>query len=258
MKRYGAPHTRAMQSDRIPPRPLVMTEHSSPPTYNAGLAIIVPVLNEVQALPSLLKHLQHWQQRGAEVVLVDGGSSDTTVETARNDGFRVITAATGRAMQMNAGAQACHSANLLFLHADTRLPANADQSLQSVFETAPLSWGRFDVIIEGRSRLLPLIAFLMNNRSRLTGIATGDQAMFMSRELYNRVGGYPEQPLMEDIEISKRLKQICAPVCLKQKATTSGRRWDTHGSWRTIVLMWQLRWAYWRGRSASQLAERYR
>ncbi len=235
-----------------------MTEHSRHQANNTGLAIIVPVLNELKVLPDLLKHLQHWQQRGIEIVLVDGGSSDTTVEAAKAAGFRVITATAGRALQMNAGAQASASANLLFLHADTRLPANADQHLQAIFKTTPLAWGRFDVHIEGCSRLLPLIALLMNIRSRLTGIATGDQAMFMSRELYNRVGGYPEQPLMEDIEISKRLKQICAPVCLKQKATTSGRRWDTHGSWHTITLMWQLRWAYWRGTPANQLAERYR
>lgn len=222
------------------------------------LAIIVPVLNEMSALPGLLEHLQCWQQRGAEILLVDGGSSDATADTARAAGFRVITAPAGRATQMNAGALASHSANLLFLHADTRLPENADQYLAATFKVAPLAWGRFDVWIEGRSTLLPLVALLMNWRSRLTGIATGDQALFMARELFDRVGGFPEQPLMEDVEISKRLKQICAPVCLSQKVTTSGRRWDSQGSWRTIVLMWQLRWAYWRGTPAKQLAERYR
>lgn len=235
-----------------------MTENTTLATTDQQLAIIVPVLNEITVLPALLRHLQHWQQRGAEVVLVDGGSTDATVTTARASGFRVITAPAGRAGQMNAGARASHSPNLLFLHADTRLPDNADQYLACTFATTPLIWGRFDVVIEGTSRLLPLVARLMNLRSRLTGIATGDQALFITRELFDRVGGFPEQPLMEDVEISRRLKPFCAPQCLSQKVVTSGRRWDSRGALRTIVLMWQLRWAYWRGTPAKQLAERYR
>jgi rSAM/selenodomain-associated transferase 2 len=224
----------------------------------ADLAIVVPVLNEIKALPMLLEHLRHWQQRGAEVLLVDGCSHDQTPETARAQGFRVLDAARGRATQMNSGARACKADNLLFLHADTRLPDGADQAMLAALARSPLVWGRFDVRIEGRSRMLPLIARLMNLRSRLSGIATGDQALFMSRELFERVGGFPEQPLMEDIEISKRLNSVVAPICLRQKVTTSGRRWDSRGSWRTILLMWQLRWAYWRGTPAQQLAERYR
>jgi rSAM/selenodomain-associated transferase 2 len=224
----------------------------------ADLAIVVPVLNEIETLPLLLEHLHHWQQRGVEVLLVDGGSRDHTAETARALGFRVLDAARGRATQMNSGARACNATNLLFLHADTRLPDRADQAVLAALANHPHAWGRFDVQIEGRSRMLPLIAGLMNLRSRLSGIATGDQALFISRELFERVGGFPEQPLMEDIEISKRLKSIVAPICLRQKVTTSGRRWDSRGSWRTILLMWQLRWAYWRGTPAQQLAERYR
>ncbi|MFV8571500.1 TIGR04283 family arsenosugar biosynthesis glycosyltransferase [Marinobacter sp. SBS5] len=222
------------------------------------LSIIVPVLNEAAALPNLLAHLSHWQQRGAEVVLVDGGSIDQTVDIARGAGFEIITTSAGRASQMNAGALACHSEHLLFLHADTRLPDNADYILVRTFTSSSLVWGRFDVAIEGRSKMLPVVATLMNWRSRLTGIATGDQALFMTRELFNKVGGFPEQPLMEDIEISKRLKTISPPVCLKQKVITAGRRWDARGSWPTILLMWQLRWAYWRGVPAQLLAERYR
>ena len=222
------------------------------------LAIIVPMLNEIQTLPALLEHLRHWQQRGAEVLLVDGGSQDRSGETARALGFPVLDAPRGRAWQMNAGARASRAANLLFLHADTRLPADADQRVLAALSRSELAWGRFDVQIEGRSRLLPLVAWLMNRRSRLTGIATGDQALFMTRQLFEQVGGFPEQPLMEDIEISKRLKGISAPFCLRQRVTTSGRRWDQYGSWRTIMLMWQLRWAYWRGTPAGQLAERYR
>ncbi|GAA0794222.1 TIGR04283 family arsenosugar biosynthesis glycosyltransferase [Marinobacterium sediminicola] len=224
----------------------------------ADLAIIVPVLNEIETLPSLLNHLQHWQQRGAEIVLVDGGSQDATVKTARNRGFRVLQAPRGRALQMNAGARSTRASILVFLHADTRLPDDADQRVLSTLTGVAQGWGRFDVRIEGRSRMLPVIAGMMNWRSRLSGIATGDQALFMTRDLFERIEGFPEQPLMEDIEISKRLKQLCQPVCLRQKVITSGRRWDTRGCWPTILLMWQLRWAYWRGTPPEQLAERYR
>ncbi|MEP3561355.1 MAG: TIGR04283 family arsenosugar biosynthesis glycosyltransferase [Marinobacter sp.] len=227
-------------------------------TVQPELAIIVPVLNEAAVLTELMVHLTHWHQRGAEVVIVDGGSTDQTVAMARERGFNVITAPAGRANQMNAGAHASHAERLLFLHADTRLPDNADHVLARIFSSTGPAWGRFDVVIEGRSKMLPVIATLMNWRSRFSGIATGDQALFMSRELFNQTGGFPEQPLMEDIEMSKRLKQLCRPVCLRHKVITSGRRWDTRGSWPTILLMWQLRWAYWRGIPAQQLAERYR
>lgn len=221
-------------------------------------AIVVPVLNEIDTLPDLLDHLQIWQQRGAEVLLVDGGSRDGTATAAHERGFRVISAPPGRASQMNAGAHHTRAAHLVFLHADTRLPEHADQRIQSALAHSALAWGRFDVRIEGQSRLLPVVAFLMNLRSRLSGIATGDQALFITRALFEQVGGFPAQPLMEDIEISKRLKRISTPVCLRARVRTSGRRWDQRGSWRTIVLMWQLRWAYWRGTPAQQLAERYR
>ncbi|GAA0680932.1 TIGR04283 family arsenosugar biosynthesis glycosyltransferase [Marinobacterium maritimum] len=221
-------------------------------------AIVVPVLNEIDTLPALLDHLRTWQQRGAEILLVDGDSRDGTAAAARAHGFTVLDAPPGRASQMNAGARHSQAPNLVFLHADTRLPNNADQLIQAALADSSLSWGRFDVRIEGRSRLLPVVSYLMNVRSRLSGIATGDQAMFMTRELFDHVGGFPSQPLMEDIELSKRLKQVSAPTCLRTRVTTSGRRWDHHGSWRTILLMWQLRWAYWRGTSAQKLAERYR
>lgn len=226
----------------------------------ARLAIIVPILNEIETLPTLLEHLHRWQKRGAEVLLVDGGSHDLTADTARALGFQVLDAPRGRASQMNAGAQASQAPHLMFLHADGRLPDSADQIVLNALlatDSAPLVWGRFDIRIEGRSRMLPVIAWMMNLRSRLSGIATGDQTLFMTRILFNRIGGFPEQPLMEDIEISKRLKKISAPICLRQRVTTSGRRWDRHGSWRTIILMWQLRWAYWRGTPAEQLARRY-
>jgi rSAM/selenodomain-associated transferase 2 len=221
-------------------------------------AIIVPILNEADTLPSLLDYLQYWQHRGAEVVIADGGSSDASADMAREQGFTVIPAPRGRARQMNTGARASQARHLLFLHADTRLPTGADQRIRSALGDKSLAWGRFDVRIEGCSKMLPVIAWFMNRRSRLTGIATGDQALFMTRQAFDKVGGFPDQPLMEDVEISRRLKQIAPPVCLPEKVTTSGRRWDTRGSWRTIWLMWQLRWTYWRGTPAEQLAERYR
>jgi len=220
-------------------------------------AIIVPILNEADTLPELLDHLQRWRKQGAEVVIADGGSDDASADMARQQGFTVIQTPRGRARQMNAGARASQARHLLFLHADTRLPAGADQQVGSALGNKTFAWGRFDVCIEGLSKLLPVIAWFMNRRSRLTGIATGDQALFMTRQAFEQVGGFPDQPLMEDVEISRRLKQIAPPVCLWEKVTTSGRRWDTRGSWRTIWLMWQLRWAYWRGTPAEQLAERY-
>ncbi|MGC8121035.1 TIGR04283 family arsenosugar biosynthesis glycosyltransferase [Marinobacter sp. VGCF2001] len=222
-----------------------------------SLAIIVPVLNEMQGINALLDHLRFWQRRGAEVIVVDGGSNDNSEAVIRSRGFTVIRSAQGRALQMNAGANASTAPYLLFLHADTRLPEHADARIFAHLRTSLLAWGRFDVRIEGRSRLLPLIGTLMNIRSRLTGIATGDQALFLTRALFNKVGGFPEQPLMEDVEFSKRLKHIVPPVCLRDQVVTSGRRWDERGSWRTILLMWQLRWAYWRGVPADQLAARY-
>jgi len=222
------------------------------------LAIIVPILNEREGLETLLDHLETWRQRGAEIIVVDGGSDDKSESLVEARVFPVIRSARGRATQMNAGARSSQSPFLLFLHADTRLPENADVQVTGHLVRSQSTWGRFDVRIDGRSRLLPIIGAMMNLRSRLTGIATGDQTLFMTRTLFEQVGGFPEQPLMEDVEICKRLKQISPPVCLKDRVVTSGRRWDQCGGWRTIVLMWQLRWAYWRGVPADQLAARYR
>lgn len=221
------------------------------------LAIIVPMLNERASLPALLEHLRSWRDQGVEVILVDGGSEDSSALSARASGFRVVDAPRGRARQMNAGAAASQAQGLLFLHADTRLPPTALQQVERALAKAALVWGRFDVQIDGRSRLLSLVGWMMNLRSRLSGIATGDQAIFISRAAFERVGGFPDQPLMEDIEISKRLKRLARPICLRQRVTTSGRRWDSRGPLRTILLMWQLRWAYWRGCPAERLAERY-
>ena len=220
------------------------------------LAIVVPMLDEAATLPELLAHLACFRARGCEVVLVDGGSVDDSVGIARAAGFRVVVAERGRARQMNAGARACGAAILLFLHADTRLPEAADAMLRAAL--AVHAWGRFDVRIDGRPFMLRVVAALMNLRSRLSGIATGDQAIFVRREVFEAVGGFPKQPLMEDVELSRRLLRVSRPACLRARARTSGRRWEQRGVWRTILLMWRLRWAYWRGVPAERLAEAYR
>jgi rSAM/selenodomain-associated transferase 2 len=220
------------------------------------LAVVVPTLDEAAGIESTLGALAPLRARGVEVIGADGGSCDGTPALAAPQADRVLTSERGRARQMNAGAAATRAEVLLFLHADTRLPSDADHRvLEAVQRGAP--WGRFDVRIEGRSRWLPVVAALMNVRSRLSGIATGDQAIFVTRAAFDRVGGFPDQPLMEDVELSRRLRRLARPACLRDRVVTSGRRWDTHGAWRTIVLMWRLRWAYWRGTPAQDLARRY-
>lgn len=221
------------------------------------LSVIVPVLNESASLPRLLPQLAVLQAGGAQVIVVDGGSSDDTVTVLTQAGLAVLHAPRGRATQLRAGAQAATADRLLFLHADTRLPPGAVATLAAAWPQGHV-WGRFDVLIEGRSRMLPVVAALMNWRSRLTGIATGDQALFMTRAAYDAVGGFPDQPLMEDVEITARLRHLSRPWCIADRVVTSGRRWDSRGAWATIVLMWRLRWAYWRGASPAELAKAYR
>jgi rSAM/selenodomain-associated transferase 2 len=227
------------------------------------LHIIMPVLNEAAGIDAALHALQPLLARGARLVVVDGGSCDDTAERVRafatqQPGVQCLVAPPGRARQMNAGAQVCGDGLLLFLHADTTLPPQADARIAAALADGRHGWGRFDVRIAGRQPMLPVIAFFMNLRSRLTGMATGDQALFMTRAAFEAVGGYPEQPLMEDIELSARLKRRSPPACLRAKVLTSGRRWETRGVWRTVWLMWRLRWAYWRGVAPAHLAELYR
>ncbi len=224
----------------------------------APLSIVVPVLNEAAGIAGTLQALAPLRARGAEVIVVDGGSYDDTVATATPLADHVIDGPRGRARQMNAGAARASASRLLFLHADTRLPERADALIEAALDAHPRAWGRFDVVIEGRSRMLPVIAALMNRRSRWTGIATGDQAMFMTRAAFEAAGGFPDQPLMEDIELSSRLKRLRAPACLRERVGTSGRRWEQRGVWRTIVLMWRLRLLYALGVGADRLAAWYR
>jgi rSAM/selenodomain-associated transferase 2 len=228
--------------------------HASP---SPRLSIVMPVLDEAARMQPALAALAPLRASGVELIVVDGGSRDGTPAQCAGAADVLITAPRGRARQMNAGAQASRGEALLFLHADTTMPPDALALVGNAL--AHNAWGRFDVRIAGRSRLLPVVAALMNLRSRWSGIATGDQALFMRRAAFEAVGGFPDQALMEDIEICKRLRRSFGkPVCLRAKVITSGRRWDERGAWRTIVLMWRLRLLYWLGVSADRLAAAYR
>ncbi len=219
------------------------------------LSIILPTLDEAAGITAALAPLQALRRAGHEVIVADGGSTDGTPALAAPLADRVIAAPRGRARQMNAGAAVATGDALLFLHADTRLPEGAVDVIAEALSRR--AWGRFDVCIAGRPALLGVVAAMMNLRSRLTGIATGDQAIFVSRAAFDTVGGFQDQPLMEDIELSKRLKRLGQPASLRDKAITSGRRWEHHGVWHTILLMWRLRFDYWRGVPVERLARRY-
>jgi rSAM/selenodomain-associated transferase 2 len=226
------------------------------------LAIIVPVLNEAAVLPAALERLAPLRARGARVIVVDGGSDDGSDSIARAQADVVLSAARGRASQMNDGAAAALAdagvGVLLFLHADAVLPADADRHVANAVENRREAWGRFDVEIVGRSRWLRVVAALMNTRSRLTGICTGDQAIFATRSLYERLGGYAPIALMEDIDFSRRARRVARPLAVSARVQVSGRRWERHGVLRTIVLMWRLRLAYRLGADPARLAAAYR
>lgn len=224
------------------------------------LAIIVPVLDEAERLSAGLESLAPLRERGVRLIAVDGGSADDSVRIATHLADEVIVTSRCRARQMNAGARAALASGataLLFLHADTRLPENADQELAAALG-GPHCWGRFDVEIEGRSPWLKLVAFMMNWRSRLSGIATGDQAIFVDAGSWIALGGYADLPLMEDIEFSRRARLLGRPAIPQTCVKTSGRRWERDGVWSTIFLMWRLRLAYFLGADPAELARRYR
>jgi len=218
------------------------------------LTIVMPVLNEADGIAAALAALRPLRARGAEVIVVDGGSTDGTPDLARAHADRVLSGARGRAAQMNAGADAAAGDVLLFLHADTRLPGDADGLVRNALAGARV-WGRFDIAFEDGA--LPLVAASMNLRSRATGIATGDQAMFVTREAFASVGGFPAIALMEDIALSARLKRLSRPACLSARVTTSPRRWRAHGTLRTVLTMWRLRLAFFLGADPARLARAY-
>lgn len=219
------------------------------------LSIIMPARNEAAQIVASLLPLQ--SLRGElEIIVVDGGSTDNTAALAAPLCDQLLHSAPGRARQMNAGAAAASAEILLFLHADTQLPANFMQLIEQALGEEK-RWGRFDVELQPSSPLLHLVARMMNWRSRLTGVCTGDQGIFVQRRLFTELGGYADLPLMEDIELSKRLRRYNKPVCLQPALTTSSRRWQQHGTLRTVVLMWWLRALYWLGVSPQRLAKWY-
>ncbi len=236
-----------------------------------SVSIIIPVLNEADNLAHLFENIYDLNPAPQQIVVVDGGSTDNSVAIVkafiRNSSIKnqstiewqIIEPSAGRATQMNAGAAQATGDILLFLHADTQLPITAINDISLAMKKADnnYQWGRFDVHLDSHNPILWLVGAMMNGRSRLTSIATGDQAIFISKALFEQIGGYPKQPLMEDIELCKSLKGIAKPACLSSKVTTSARRWQQHGTLRTIILMWQLRFDYWRGESAESIKKRY-
>ncbi len=217
-----------------------------------NFSIIIPTLNEADNIKTCLLRLQSWRKQ-CEIIVVDGGSSDNTVQLANPLVDKVISSPKGRAKQMNVGAQQASGEMLIFLHADTSLPKNA----LDLIKIKDKNWGRFNIKLSGKLFMLKLVSFFMNWRSRLTGIATGDQVIFVNRGLFDQAGGYPDIALMEDIALCVVLKQINAPTCLKAKVVSSGRRWEKFGVVKTILLMWTIRLRYFFGENPEVLAKLY-
>lgn len=225
------------------------------------ISVIIPTLNEEESLPQTLACLS--ASGVMEVVIVDGGSLDKTISIAesfcaKTSNARIVTAPAGRARQMNEGAKVSRGDILLFLHADTQLPVQAGRIVESALAKRNAVGGRFNVRFDSPSIWSRVISALMNHRSRLTGIATGDQAIFVRREVFELLGGFSDIPLMEDIEFSGRLQQAGRTVALRDTVVTSFRRWDTQGTLKTILLMWSLRFLYWAGVSPLRLSRWYK
>ncbi len=233
---------------------VVYMKNLSMPT-SPHLSIIIPAMNEAHSLVFYLRLLQRYRHAGCEIIVVDGGSQDATPRVARQWADVVLNAPRGRAQQMNAGARVARGEVLLFLHADSQLPPHAERLIIQALHTHV--WGRFNVRLSGSAKLLRVVETLMNLRSCVTGIATGDQGIFVPRHLFQRLGGFAEQPLMEDIEFSRRLRRYGRPACLRQRLITSSRRWEQQGILRTIWLMWRLRWLYFWGYAAKDLKRDY-
>jgi rSAM/selenodomain-associated transferase 2 len=221
------------------------------------LSVVIPCLNEAEGIAGFLTALQPLRMRGAELIVADGGSTDGTLELARPLADQALSAPRGRAAQMNHGAAVAAGDVLLFLHADCRLPDEADVHVLRRLAATDRVWGRFDVQLAGRHPMLRVIASAMNTRSRWTGIATGDQGLFVRRNTFEAAGRYPDIPLMEDVALCKQLKRFGPPLCLPERIIASARHWEKHGVAATILLMWRLRLAYSLGADPRRLAARY-
>ena len=222
------------------------------------LSIVIPVHDEAAGITPRLAALTGLRRAGCEVIVVDGGSSDDTTERAAELCDQLVVSSRGRAVQMNAGAANARSDLLLFLHADTNLPPGALAAIEAATRGKPIAWGRFNVVLASSHPMLRVVSAMMNWRSRVTGVATGDQAMFMTRAAFDEAGGFPAIALMEDVAMSKRLKRLAVPRCLRLAVTTSARRWETRGIVATILLMWRLRLGYFLGATPESLARLYR
>ncbi|MCU7883096.1 MAG: TIGR04283 family arsenosugar biosynthesis glycosyltransferase [Candidatus Thiodiazotropha sp. (ex Lucinoma annulata)] len=220
------------------------------------LSIIIPCLNEGELLKQCLLELQPLRSEGHELILVDGGSDKPSISQLDAYLDHFVKTTPGRAHQMNQGAAKATGDILWFLHADSQIGTGLEKNIIHAASKGPV-WGRFDVRLSGAHPMLRIVEWMMNRRSCLSGLATGDQAIFIHRDFFSKVGGFPLQPLMEDIEISRRLKRIATPICLQEKIVTSSRRWESKGIVRTILLMWMLRLGYWLGVSPDSLAKHY-
>ena len=220
------------------------------------VSIIIPVLNEAEHIADTLKSLDAYRRQGHEVIVIDGGSNDDTVSITQQYADKVLHSDAGRAIQMNSGIDEAMGDALLFLHADTRLPGDAVSKVINAIEDGYF-WGHFNVRLSGKHFMFRIIERMMNMRSCITGVATGDQAIFVGLESIEIVGNYPQLPLMEDVVFSKRLRKLGWPACIKQQVVTSSRRWEDKGILRTMLLMWRLRLLFFLGVSADKLARQY-
>jgi len=221
------------------------------------ISIVIPVLNEAEALRRHLPLLQDFRAQGHELIVVEGGQETVAEEEFAHWADQWLRSAPGRATQMNTGAVKASGEVLLFLHIDTQLPAEGLTPVAKAFEQLRHVWGRYDVRLSGDKAVFRVIEFMINLRSRVSGVATGDQTLFMRRSVFEQIGGFPDVPLMEDVAISKLLRAKAPPVCLREKVTTSSRRWEKHGVTKTVWLMWKIRLLYFFGVAPAKLRDLY-